>query len=62
VSDEERQTAIAVALLSSRLAGCTCQPTVEVRRDYFGIIHNFIGHDTWCRLHPSRKKKGRMDA
>jgi len=44
----------AMALVSARLGGCSCNPDITLRRDG-NVVHTYIAHDRWCS-HPSQKK------
>jgi hypothetical protein len=55
LTEEQGLTVVAGAVLSARLGGCTCEPTITLRRDEYGIVHAYIAHDDWCE-HPSQQK------
>ena len=38
-----RLTPREAALIAARVAGCACEPDVEIRD-----VHAFIRHDDWC--------------
>ena len=39
----------AAALTASRLAGCTCEPSIDIET-VDEIHHAHIAHDPWCAL------------
>ena len=39
------------ALLGARIAGCTCEPDIDVTTVLPGLHDVIVGHDDWCELH-----------
>jgi hypothetical protein len=44
--DPERMTAHEAVLTAARLAGCTCNPDIELAEP----PHAHVRHDNWCAL------------